>query len=41
MDCFKEALEYLLQKTLENNGLTGTVIVTKIGPEESTEEKAG
>lgn len=41
MDCFKAALEYLLQKTLENNGLAGTVIVTKIGPEESTEEKAG
>ena len=41
MDCFKAALEYLLQKTLENNGLTGEVIVTKIEPEEEKEEKAG
>lgn len=38
MDCFKAALEYLLQKTLENNGLTGEVIVTKIEPEEEKEE---
>ena len=41
MDCFKAALEYLVKATLENNGLTGTVIVTKIEPEEQKEEKAG
>ena len=41
MDCFKAALEYLVKTTLENNGLTGTVIVTKIEPEEQKEEKAG
>lgn len=34
MDCFKTALEYLVKATLENNGLTGTVIVTKIEPDE-------
>ncbi len=41
MDCFKAALEYLVKATLENNGLTGTVIVTKIEPEEQKDEKAG
>ncbi len=34
MDCFKAALEYLVKATLENNGLTGTVILTKIEPDE-------
>lgn len=34
MDCFKAALEYLVKATLENNGLTGEVIVTKIEPDE-------
>lgn len=34
MDCFKAALEYLMRATLENLGLTGEVIVTKIEPDE-------
>ena len=34
MDCFQKALEYLYQKALENNGLTGEVIVTKIEAED-------
>lgn len=34
MDCFKATLEYLVKATLENNGLSGTVIVTKIEPDE-------
>ena len=38
MDCFARALEYLVQKTLENNGFEGEVIVTKI---ETEEEEAG
>lgn len=41
MDCFKAALEYLMRAALENLGLTGEVIVTKIEPEEQKEEKAG
>lgn len=41
MGCFKEALEYLFRTALENNGLKGKVIVTKIEPEEQKEEKAG
>ena len=41
MDCFKVALEYLMRAALENLGLTGEVIVTKIEPEEQKEEKAG
>ncbi|MDY4488426.1 MAG: hypothetical protein SPE18_10320 [Candidatus Limivicinus sp.] len=41
MDCFKEALEYLFRTALENNGLKGKVIVTKIEPKEQKEEKAG
>ena len=41
MDCFKAALEYLMRAALENLGLTGDVIVTKIESEDSTEEKAG
>ena len=41
MDCFKAALEYLMRAALENLGLTGEVIVTKIEPEEQKEKKGG
>lgn len=41
MDGIKAALEYLVRKTLENNGLEGEVIVEKIEPEEKKEEAAG
>lgn len=39
MDCFQKALEYLVQKTLENNGLEGEVIVTKIETEDEKEDQ--
>ena len=39
MDCFQKALEYLYQKALETNGLTGEVIVTKIEAEDEKEEQ--